>query len=275
MKLIVIAYVFMTMRLLFSDGASIGNKQYIKQENEDETLRSLLNITFENEYIVSTLHYSYSITFVHQLSNDSQLSYITAYTHMRELCPLAHKNCWCGFVHKFWENNTVDFSYWPLTITKICSLQPNWLENKEELVREQIDALRIGNSPNCERCEASQIVFDTILNETSGKRILDHPMKAKFASIEPYTHQEQLCDPALKWCWCGLIHNLKDYQEGIETTGDRSDPFVMVDCRVHEKRPFEKRNCESEPGANKKISIFRLLFGSVPQEFPCGFYPAY
>ena len=192
----------------------------------------------------------------------------------KEMCPRDHHECWCGFV-----DEPRDFESYlrlkEMVLLKICSSEPEWLNNKDFFVKSEFSALtqiRLPNDTVLNRDQAE--IYEKTLKNTS----LDEnenestQIATSWRSLRLNTHYPRFCPPNFGWCWCGMIGDLKSYEKSIKSNKLIGEPELIIDCRAYYKRLYEHRNCS--PASGDSLPWYDKLFFPLLKQFPCGYYEA-
>ena len=190
-----------------------------------------------------------------------------AFKHMDELCPDSDvKECWCCLFDEELPAEQV-------TLLKMCSSHPKWIENKSDFMSDGFELFRYGHFPNgTKRMRYGESIQQSYLDSHKAQRtqpqniaILDNQL---WNSYELNRHNSSLCPYGWAWCWCGLVGDIVQYLSAKTPTIMVQSPRIVIDCRPYRLRPYETRDCA--PEAKDKLPWYRKAFGPLPRRFPCG-----
>lgn len=246
----------------------------------DHVLASLLDFT-QNQTFSRPFNFNFSKSYIRMSSTlenqHSFLRLVTKYKHINEMCPKDFRQCWCGLLDDF-KNFPIDhlndgIRTWMLL--KICSSEPQWLENKDAFMQDKFtdfEILKLANGTNV--LNGLKVVAGLYkeLFTSSATHIYEYEETEDFdmRSLEFNKHYPSLCPPRNEWCWCGVVGNWENYLNPNRTKLIVDYPNFIIDCRYFNKRPFEERDCR--PESADSLPWHRKLFGPAPKDFPCGHY---
>ena len=196
-----------------------------------------------------------------------QISLVETQLHMGELCPKKTNSfftveCWCGFINKAGDEK-YPFATRPFVMMKICHQLKSWAVYKDKTIQKFLNAFNMVRDENGKMYDFHQARKETLIDrDLKINQILQFFKDSIF-----YKHDESVCPEGFKWCWCGYVNTLDEYNGEVAKLEYPIASRVLVDCRPYEKRPFEKRNCKPDA---KNIPFYRSILGLGPEKFPCG-----
>ena len=190
------------------------------------------------------------------------------------MCPKDFRECWCGFVREPQNYQSYLAQKSPIFL-KICSSEPDWINNKDFFVENEFEVLNKIKLPNetiiqsnneLQTSKIIQSLKETRMDENETPQIIN----TSWESFELNKHDPSLCPNHYSWCWCGVVGDYLSYFKGKKSPEMIGKPQAVVDCRSPQQRVYERRNCSPKP--EDSLSWYEKLFNPLASQFPCGHF---
>ena len=246
-----------------------------------DLLMKFLSFTYSNKLSIDSSYSRKYLNIVSPVSDQiAQAVLVAPRIHMDELCPVSYDHCWCGFQYKPGDH-LQRYASRPFLTMRICIQTDNFRTNKEFLVEKYSSLFSLQRDKNGqefdfhvyrEEFQTIKYLSRGIQAKTRAKQIQNNisTVKKLYNHTVLYKHDESVCPQHFKWCWCGFINTMDEYNGKSICSKRFEECTVLIDCRPFKQRPFETRNCS--PDLNFTNIDDKTSEAWLKKRFPCGHF---